>query len=65
MKLAQCVAKRYFEVAHLNQPPWYFQANFSEKQINLSILFYSILSITFLGKFGLTQSVFKSIEWNL
>lgn len=58
MKSVQCVAKSYFEAAQLNQLPWYFQTNFSKKQINLCIL-----SIT--DKFGLTQSVFKSVEWNL
>lgn len=60
MESVQCVAKCYFEAAQLNQLPWYFQVNFSKKQTNLSIL-----SVTFLDKLGLTQSVFKSIEWNL
>lgn len=51
--------KYYFEAVQLNQLPWGFQANFSKTQMNLSIL-----SITFLDKFGLTQSVSKSIEWD-
>ena len=52
--------KCYCEAVGLNQLLCCFQANFSKEQMNLSML-----SITFLDKFGLTQSVLKSIEWNL